>query len=541
MKKGKTCFTVCLNLFVILVLLCSCTLERRDEEIIEAKKIDLDIEVTSLSEKILSPDGNLASTKIVKYKLRGIGPDGEIFNWRTTQDGKFKIVGVSQGDWKLYADGYSENDTKIATGTTAVTFTENNTKATITLNKLYGSGTAKINVTWDTTMVSDKAFVELRIKKTGGTYVNKVFKTLNKGNALYEEVLPAGSYVVNALLYEDNTKNRLIAGTADAMRIVDNKITNGTLSLTIGNISTDYNLNIDDQTMAPIEGTLSVQTREPDIDSKSIVNANFKLSANTQTILTNLGVSENDINIEWFIDGILAADENTSDNKFNGTFTTNAGNRKISALLTSDKFGSTGNCDITVYLSPSARITLKPGEVLAPSDSVPFPTTGKFIVGYTPVETDKNNYKKSISFPYTNSKSTPVTLYPIYLEQNVLVDTVENSVKIKADYKDIKILVFPKGGSVTALSDNAFEGCTLLTSVLIPKDITKIGNSAFKDCVAIKLMTIPKSLITINDSAFANWTNSQIINIEATTKPAGWSAGWNKNCSAKIVWDYLEK
>ena len=55
---------------------------------------------------------------------------------------------------------------------------------------------------------------------------------------------------------------------------------------------------------------------------------------------------------------------------------------------------------------------------------------------------------------------------------------------------------------VTAISDNAFNGCKKLKSVNVGKYVTSIGNKAFFKCTSLKKITIPASVKKIGNKAF---------------------------------------
>ncbi len=57
---------------------------------------------------------------------------------------------------------------------------------------------------------------------------------------------------------------------------------------------------------------------------------------------------------------------------------------------------------------------------------------------------------------------------------------------------------------VKSISSRTFEGCSYLTNITIPNNITTIGSYAFYDCYALTNITIPDSVITIGDYAFTN-------------------------------------
>ena len=58
----------------------------------------------------------------------------------------------------------------------------------------------------------------------------------------------------------------------------------------------------------------------------------------------------------------------------------------------------------------------------------------------------------------------------------------------KANMTDIKKLVVEEG--VTSVGQNAFQSCSTLESVALPKSLTTIVSGAFKNCTGLKTMTL---------------------------------------------------
>ena len=54
-----------------------------------------------------------------------------------------------------------------------------------------------------------------------------------------------------------------------------------------------------------------------------------------------------------------------------------------------------------------------------------------------------------------------------------------------------------------SISQNAFYGCSALSSVTIPRNVKSIGNWAFSNCHALTSITIPDNVTTIGGRAFA--------------------------------------
>ena len=58
------------------------------------------------------------------------------------------------------------------------------------------------------------------------------------------------------------------------------------------------------------------------------------------------------------------------------------------------------------------------------------------------------------------------------------------------------------GGTVVAISDNAFAGNTSMEALVIPETVTSIGAEAFADCANLKNLTMSSKVTTIGDNAF---------------------------------------
>ena len=78
--------------------------------------------------------------------------------------------------------------------------------------------------------------------------------------------------------------------------------------------------------------------------------------------------------------------------------------------------------------------------------------------------------------------------------------------------------------SVTNIGSWAFDGCTGLTSVTIPNSVTSIGGSAFKGCTGLTSVTIPSSVTSIGDEAFEGCTGLTSITIPNSVTSIGWFA-----------------
>jgi len=80
------------------------------------------------------------------------------------------------------------------------------------------------------------------------------------------------------------------------------------------------------------------------------------------------------------------------------------------------------------------------------------------------------------------------------------------------------------GNNVKTIPNNAFFGCSALTTLDIPESVTAIGNRSFLGCSGLTSITIPNSVTSIGDHSFSSCSGLTSITIPESVSAIGWDA-----------------
>ena len=89
---------------------------------------------------------------------------------------------------------------------------------------------------------------------------------------------------------------------------------------------------------------------------------------------------------------------------------------------------------------------------------------------------------------------------------NAIIETETNTL-----IKGCKNTKIPKG--ITNIGDEAFSGCSSLTSIEIPDSVTSIGGGAFSGCSSLMSINIPEGITSIGNNAFSGCSSFTSIKV----------------------------
>ena len=108
------------------------------------------------------------------------------------------------------------------------------------------------------------------------------------------------------------------------------------------------------------------------------------------------------------------------------------------------------------------------------------------------------------------------TVYDSRNNCNAIIETATNTLLLGCERTNIP-------NSVSSIGDNAFSGCSGLTSITIPNSVTSIGFRAFADCYS--MITLPNNVTYIGTDAFYQCT-SLFVKKGTVSLLSCWNSGY---------------
>jgi len=248
-------------------------------------------------------------------------------------------------------------------------------------------------------------------------------------------------------------------------------------------------------------------------------------SAGTYTITFDVAETTNwNSAIGLFAGTLILNNATPIANDFNISKLTQIITNNITNVAITPKTGkSTGT--ITIYYNGSTTLPTAIGtypvtfNVAATSNwnAVSGLSAGTLTIAYYPF----NNVSDFTLYLPELPTNTAATAYEIKLNSSISFTELRSTIKNNANkYINLDI----SGSTIDGVTSSWFDGCTNLTSITLPNNITTVENNAFSGCSNLTGITIPSGVTSIGNGAFSGCSSLTSITLPSGVTSIGGSA-----------------
>lgn len=326
-----------LSFLVLVLLITFCLTSCEDQPVTKEDTLTTSIRFScpsfpfkSNSRNILPPNGNLSTDH---FSLVANGPKGQFISKDIIDESIFELKGLNKGDWTFTAKAINQFGKVLATGTKTLNLSQSNQTVKLEINSLPGHGNLSINFTWDPSQLDlneNNCNILINLTNQEGNLIETSLENIdyNEGTALLNHTLVSGSYTVNVILQYENED---LAGATEAIRIIENTTSSGTISLSLGLITSNFT--ILNSTGSPILGHI---TSVPQDETSTL------LTFVPQGLPDNISLDK--LEYQWYNQGKPMLDETSSSCCIFPT----AGIQRYDVIVSTNQIGSIGGASITV-------------------------------------------------------------------------------------------------------------------------------------------------------------------------------------------------
>lgn len=318
-------------LLLLLVMACGCDHRTQQKE---SATLRLMLHADHFAnQRALTPE--LSAMEIASYHIHGTGPQGQTLDLDSTQT-EVVIGNLAIGKWNLHAKAFNSEGIPLVEGHVETLLSKVSPATTLLLSTLVGRGNLDVHISWDTDQVASDVRLEVTLLNQEGTECSVPTAVLNKetGTTTLLTELEAGSYLLQLRLFSQEV---LVSGATQALRILDQTTSDTEIAMVIGDLSTKFELFLINNTMLPIEGSITCSPASPSVGEE------VTLTYTPTNLDAELTVS--DLNIDWYCEGELIQANSRTLNTV-----PDAGTHRYDVIAHHEKLGSLGSSTVLVTM-----------------------------------------------------------------------------------------------------------------------------------------------------------------------------------------------
>ncbi|MBP5756502.1 MAG: hypothetical protein J6W39_02860 [Spirochaetales bacterium] len=323
--KLKMLFGFLIVFAVASVVLVSC---QEEETSGASAKLSIRLSDRSMEARTIMPASALMQTH--KYRVSGTGPGSASFGPLDSLESTIDVDNLCVGQWTITAKALNAEGKEIASGSGDYQIGRGRNDVTVVLDQMTGSGQLRLSLDWDEDITYlDSVTIDVSIQDIAG---NEVYSVSRESNRVSDGIdvlisLDAGCYLVSVHVSDED--GSLDVGAADAVRIIQGTVSEGSLHLSGSKPIAEPSFVIDNRVGSPmtfyleysptnisVGGSVTLQAKHGSLDSiidtSSLVYQWFcdgvqfySGSASTRTITALRGIHRYDVIVRSSVPGTM--------------------------------------------------------------------------------------------------------------------------------------------------------------------------------------------------------------------------------------------